>query len=82
MVNITPCQTMQNIASDPTQFFSDYKGGGGSGRLRLSLSAGHQPEPDLWADRGGSYPCAVDPEQHALIPAAKQSSRPGVGFAA
>ena len=31
MVNITPCQTMENIASDPTQFFSDYLGGGGSG---------------------------------------------------
>ncbi len=31
MKGITPCQTMQYIASDPTKFFSDYKGGGGSG---------------------------------------------------
>jgi hypothetical protein len=36
MQNITPCQTMQNIASTHgdttnTNFFSDYTGGGGSG---------------------------------------------------
>ncbi len=30
IVNITPCQTMQNIASDPTQFFSDYTATGGT----------------------------------------------------
>ena len=39
---ITPCQTMQQMASSPATFFTDYTSS--QQRLHLSLSTHHEPE--------------------------------------